>query len=420
MVVGLSLGPSLPRAEACSGYQQGNISSRLVFPADGTTGVPTNAQVVVSYVSAGDKEAVVDHLGLRSSTGEGVPVTISQPITNPSGYLIQKTFVLVPSQPLAPNTEYQVLSDIATLPCIQNTHWASSMSTPACRSILDGGGADDGAGAVSTAVSSFTTDGGPNKIHPTLSGAITYTSETQSCTSSACCGPYEGYSVSLRWDAATYTGGDVFYELSREGVVILYPIQAGDGQVAGNGVRGAFLCSGGKSISTVGSFGYEQFQAQPGKFQVVAVNMAGNRSGQASVEVTVDCPLVDGGANAGDATPIDDANRGEKDVFPPADPVTDDAPAADTAQSTDLPPTHADTMIPIPDTPDAAIAAKPDAPPAIQDAKTVSPKTNGTNVDAALARSGSSGCSCQMSSRGQGLGVILIVALGLAVRRRRP
>src|ERR1035437_762852 len=66
----------VPSAHACSGVQTGNITSRLVFPADGSTSVPTNVQIVVTYVSLADTHPIADHLVLKAANGASVPVSI--------------------------------------------------------------------------------------------------------------------------------------------------------------------------------------------------------------------------------------------------------------------------------------------------------------------------------------------------------
>jgi MYXO-CTERM domain-containing protein len=427
---------AVPRAEACSGVEKGNISSRLVFPADGATAVPTNAQVVVSYVSLADPEPVVDHLVLKSAGGEPVPVTIAQPITYPLGYLLQKTFVLVPSQPLTPNTKYQVFSDIATLPCIQNDFWRDTTSKPRCRSILDGG---IDTGATATAISSFTTGGAADHAAPTLSGALDVYSEPQSCNSSPCCGPYDGFSVTLSWSLAADDGAGLFYELSREGAVILYPIGSSAGTVVGNGVRGAFLCSGHKGSAIFSSFGYEQFQADPGNFQVVAVDMAGNRSAPVSADVTMACPAIDGGADAADAGDAacldvaygsdvqpDAAATDNRDLPLPVDSPSERAPGGETMRLTDLPIAIVDTASPPPDAApsDAMVAPKPDVVLADQDAKPPVPDAAQTGTDAADAavvqRSDKgAGCSCRVGDNRQSIAPFVVAVAWLALRRRR-
>jgi hypothetical protein len=419
-----------PSAQACSGSPPGNVSSRLVIPADGATSVPTNVQIVVTYLSLSDTHPMADHLALKTAGGASVPVTISQPVSNTSGYLIQKVFVLVPTAPLQPNTSYSVFSDIATLPCDQNDYRMSGSPHPPCTALPDGGMVDGGAYALSTAISAFTTGSGPDQTSPTLSGDITFTAEAQSCNAGACCGPYDGFSVSMGWTAAADGSGPMFYELSREGVVLRYPIQDGQNQIAASSVRGAFLCSGNKGMSVFSTFGFEDFQGQPGNYKVVAVDLAGNRSQAISVDVTVDCTIPDGGPMMVDVAPGIDSLGGSWDGLyalvdmPPANPdlvVVADAPTiVDTVASPDTTPIlHGDAGIP-----DVAILVGRDGPVAAEDLKPASPDGKSTSPDAGPSvhpNDDGGGCSCRVGGGADGFASIVLVGLGLAltVRSRR-
>jgi hypothetical protein len=239
---------------------------------------------------------------LAAADGSVVPIIVSQPATSP-GYAIQTTFVLAPVEPLQPNTQYIVYSAFATVPCVQNDYWNSQLTLyyHLCTPVPDGGAVDAGAvdaGAVDAgafgapaAISAFTTGDGPDLTSPVLSGGITTAAEPQSCSASPCCGPFDGFSVTLQWTEAT-DNGPVLYELSREGVTVLYPLYPGDGNPGVGEVQGAFLCSGSKTTSMVMSTGNpsaEAFQGQPGRYQVVAVDQAGNRSAPIGAKVNVDC-----------------------------------------------------------------------------------------------------------------------------------
>ena len=433
-----------PRAHACSGAQRGNITSRLLFPADGSTSVPTNVQIVVTYVSLADTHPIADHLVLKAANGASVPVSISQPVTSSSGYIIQKTFVLAPAGPLAPNAKYSVFSDIANPSCVQNEYWQSGMPSPLCTLAPDGGAGDGGVLTTSTAISGFTTGTGPDNTPPTQSGDITYDTEPQSCDSSPCCGPYSGFSVSMRWSGATDGGGPLFYELSREGSVILYPIQTGTLEIGGSGVRGAFLCSGHKGSASFSSFGFEDFQGLPGNYQVVAVDLAGNRSQPISVDVTVPCDGVDGGAVTVDAAALEDAPGPSAEVFvaqgdalgPSWDGLyaialdaragqPDLAIVIDVPRMVDVFAAPDDVPVALPDAgiSDAVVAVLADAPAAAEDLKPATPDASPARTDVAVAvrTKDGNGCSCRVAGGHDGLAGFALVALGIAfaVRARR-
>ena len=63
--------------------------------------------------------------------------------------------------------------------------------------------------------------------------------------------------------------------------------------------------------------GFEDFQGQPGKYQVVAVDLAGNRSAALSVDVAIDCTIPDGGPVTVDVAPLPDTPGTTVDVNVP-------------------------------------------------------------------------------------------------------
>jgi hypothetical protein len=105
-------------AQACSGGLRGMILSRQAVPADGSTAVPTNARVYVSYSAY--SPGVNDTLRLQATDGTDVAAIVSQPLNTPSGNTYNQTLMLVPSAPLQPNTKYRLLSTISQVPCLQD------------------------------------------------------------------------------------------------------------------------------------------------------------------------------------------------------------------------------------------------------------------------------------------------------------
>jgi MYXO-CTERM domain-containing protein len=315
---------------------------------------------------------------------------------------------------------------------------------------------DGGVVASANAISSFTTGTGPDSTPPALSGQIDYSADRQSCGASACCGPFDGYSVGMSWTAATDDGGPVFYELSVEGMVVRYPIQDGQLQVAGSAVRGAILCSGQKWITTFGSFGFEDFQSKQGNYQIVAVDLAGNRSSPLSVNVTVDCSVVDGGAEPvdvavdtlpppadaselkGDGRLLDGARDGLLTIADVSPGSIDLYSTPDLSIVGDATPGRGDSVVRFsPETgalsadgsarPDVVAAgdintAPPDTGPQKQDAAAPSPDAASPSPDAApvVASKHEGGCSCRIAGRSDGSAGFALVALGLvlAIRRR--
>jgi hypothetical protein len=288
----------VPSAEACSFPRPGTIFSRAVSPSDGATGVPTNVKLVVVYQTMGSP--IADHLRLQASNGAEVDLQVTQPEKQSSASGLRQTSVLTPTKLLNANVQYQLLSDISQVPCIPNELLSTSGgSYPACLPVA--GGADGGirvgldAGTPSFVVASFMTGSGPDQSAPAMSGAPTYRSYPYSCVGGGCCGPYEGYSVGFDWPSATDDLGVVMYELSHAGSGVLFPIGESASRISLGRIEGAFLCSG--MIFPISMMdGYTSFLGEPGAYQVVAVDLAGNRSDPISVEVNINCEKIDAGA----------------------------------------------------------------------------------------------------------------------------
>jgi len=309
---GVSWLAGLPKAQACSGMAAGIVTSRQVFPSDGSTGVPTNVHIAVSYWATMPR--LTDHFQLTTSSGGPVPIVVSEPVTDPKGNPMHQAFVVTPSTVLAPNTKYLLFSDYAKVPCLRSGY-AGGPSVPPCSAPdVDGGAADGGAATPSAAIATFTTGTGPDNTQPTISGEMSYTSARDTCNNGACCGPYDGYSVSLAWPNATDSGGPVIYELSRDGEVILYPMldSAGDGPE--RKLQAFILCSG-----TMAPLVGPQVAGPSGTYQVVAIDQAGNRSTPIRKTVTLDCSPGDGG------TP--DATNDDRDTATDGPAETPDVPA---------------------------------------------------------------------------------------------
>jgi hypothetical protein len=388
-----------PRANACSGLPRGWLGSRQVLPADASLNVPTNTRVVLAYV--GSAPAVVDHPKLQTRDGVEVATTVSalaNDVANSPNYI---TYVLSPNAPLVPNTEYQVLSAFGQIPCVQNDYFYSGMlAYKPCISVADAaagnGGVDGGTPAPSVVVSSFTTGQGPDRTAPALSGDLTYSTIAQACDGSPCCGPYDGYAVTLSWNDASDDEQPILYELVQEGKTVLFPVPSSKPSV-----QGAFLCSGGfvmNNISMMSSIYpdmYPVFLGTNGLYQIVAVDLAGNRSNPIGGQVAIDCNAgLDGGIDGGaDSQGVVDSPQ-------------------DLASAIDVPsnPERLDGSEPH-DVPLQADAATPSSKP---DAGTLGP-------DADQPEKTDRGCSCHLAdSKGTPAGV-LVLTLGwlLAAHARR-
>lgn len=269
-VLGVLASFPAPSAHACSPSIMGLISDRRVMPYDGQSGVPTNVQITVTYDYTGK---IADDLKLQSIDGVLVPSSTSQ----------EFGFVLTPLAPLQPNTQYQVLSEWAVLPCVQGTADPAPVPFPTCGHTKDGGVVDSGSPAdggalpASFVIATFTTGSGVDGVPPVLSGDLSYTTTTESCSGGGCCVEYTGVAIILSWNAASDDAGVAYYEAKNRD-------SGGTDWTFSPSARGLVFCAGyGPGL------GFQDFVGTPGMYQVVAVDLAGNRSLPISVPVSVDC-----------------------------------------------------------------------------------------------------------------------------------
>jgi uncharacterized protein (TIGR03382 family) len=247
-------GLTLPLSEACTPPVPG-IFGRDVFPAPGSTAVPTNVRVVVSYFAgtghgygipadAGDPGIGTD-LELRRTGGAAVAVTRNN-ITTATITLRQQqvSVVLTPSSPLAPGVEYEVVDRRPSIPCGQSGEAACAL------------------GAI-TVVGTFTTGTSPDAEPPPAPGGGVLTAGTIGrCESlGSCCGAWVVRYHDVRWSDPA-------------GGAFLYNFYVGDSNEAqirllrGNQLTLALGCSG---FGDPGGL-----WVMPGTLRVRAVDWAGH------------------------------------------------------------------------------------------------------------------------------------------------
>lgn len=424
--------------QACSAPLPGVVSTRRLIPADGTTNVPTNTRILLSY--EGTSGEIPDHPKLRGPDGVDVPSTLSVPV-GASGIPARATYVLVPSTSLEANAKYTVLSDYAQLPCVQNNlAIVGAGGNPMCFPTTDGGASFGGDAGVppTNIIGSFTTGAGPDTTPPVLSGSLSYTvGDHYTCDSGACCGPYDAFTVGFAWDHSGNAGDTVVYELSDDAGVVFMPTPdtttVGDVTPLNGTLYGVFLCSG-TIISAPAMVNGSRFIAKAGTYTVVAVDGAGNRSQPIRVSVAVDCSMrTDAGADGGIGDGPSDATL-VADVRDKADQVT--AAAGEVGVTLDL--------AVAPDTIDASTADRVDDAGRDQAANDVvlagaseagQPWANGGSSGAGGAVVGTSGaggsarpgaghdggCSCRLGKPAKGSPALTLTALAslLVLRRRR-
>lgn len=149
LVIAAVLVAARPRAEACSDPHA--ITSRMVLPPNGSSGVPTNARILVEYRVLGDwffldgfSSANVELRGPGETT---VPTSVIETWAGP--FVIT---LLTPAEPLDPDTVYEV-HDSTLVPCGDAQPNASCGGTPVL-------------------VATFTTGDGPDTQPPTSSWSV--------------------------------------------------------------------------------------------------------------------------------------------------------------------------------------------------------------------------------------------------------
>jgi hypothetical protein len=237
-----------------------------------------------------------DHPTLRSMDGATVATRVDRP---KDGLLI-----LTPVSALEANSQYQVFSEVAQVPCM--TRGATGPSYPSlCKPLptqtLDGGSVDGGSGvdgradidggigASITVLATFTTGSGPDVVAPILGGSLSRAAHEDSCFSSACCGPYRACLVELTWDPANEDGDFVYYQLLTPDGLLLPMLTAT--RVAGQRTNGIPYLPGSRFIT------------QAEAVRVVAVDYAGNTSSPIASDLpdtcNGGCSCRLGGASAG-------------------------------------------------------------------------------------------------------------------------
>jgi hypothetical protein len=247
------LAASARPAQACT-VAQSALTGRTFWPRSGEL-LATNGQVTVRYEgqwaeSSGLLAALASELQLRPVGGQPIAVTT----TVADGLLVVR-----PDKVLAPNQAYELL-DQRPIPC--------SLMTVDC--------AGRGQWMV---VASFTTTAGPDMEAPPFAGLATVVwSALEFCSTSACCGPFRGFPVTLSWPATTDQGAPVLYRLYRRGNGGALERTA---TTEATSLRGFFSCM-------PNSTGWYPIVLTPGTYLVRAVDNAGNEDSNTTEQVLLD------------------------------------------------------------------------------------------------------------------------------------
>jgi len=236
------------RASACEPPPPTQL--RDVLPADGTTGVPTNAQVRLDYY--GFETTGLQAVEVRPVGGAALTTTIA--LLGNAGYPLRQLVVVRLQAPLAPQTQYEVR-------------------------------------AGSTVVSTFRTGDGADTMPPTFAGIASVTTSVTDCADSACCGPNRIAYVHMDWGGVSDDFGTA---------TVRYNVYAGSALVVPmtlDGAVGYQVCSG--ELTGTGPSG--NFQGGSGGYRVRAVDLAGNEdTNNVTQDVMVSCtPQSDGGNGDG-------------------------------------------------------------------------------------------------------------------------
>jgi hypothetical protein len=260
-------------AHACSGAGPG-VWDRSFYPPANSHGVPTNAQIVVTYQGGGiyaipaASASWGEDLEIRAVPA-GTPVKARVTVRNE---LRRVVVIAKPAAPLAASTSFEIL-DRRTIPCD-----ACPLGTP-------------------NVVATFETAAGPDTSPPRFAGLAKAKDDPYGvCDNSACCafhGSYGGYGLSLEWAAgADDQPGPLHYTIYDRGPAN----QSGPGRPVASFLdvttaEGIALCMGDEAP-------FRAFVGSLGPYLVRAVDWAGNEDANTAVAaVPGTCPSsTDAGA----------------------------------------------------------------------------------------------------------------------------
>lgn len=350
-----ALGVSRP-ARACSGGTSG-IFARRIFPGAGSTGVPLNARVVVTYTTSPRLELPSRAVQIRPVGGEPIPLDV-EPSDDPL------TVVVRPRTALNPYQSYEVL-DPLLVPC----------QALECRA------------AEPSVVSTFVTSGAPDLVPPTFAGVARVESTPYPYTS---CFYDTAFWLTLGWNAAR----------DESSSAVLYHVY----DITATTPLASFVT--GPELTT----GVTCPKWPRGPLSVRAFDWAGNLDmNQAFIMVPPSCS-----GNAADGSvPVDSstgADGGTGDAGPPDASVAGDADAqpSDASETVDVSPLDG----PVPDAGAAGDVASADAAPPREEAGP--PVRTHTSAGCGCTLSGHS----RESSTLAGAAASLALALSLAAARR--
>jgi hypothetical protein len=175
--------------------------------------------------------------------------------------------MLRPLAPLLPDTNYEILDQIATVPCLEGT----------C----------DTAGP--RVLGNFTTGSGADAQPPRFAGVARSKSGSEERDENSSCGPYRAASFDLEAEPATDESGVALYEVSLDGQVV-------DALTLWPSLRGYVLCS------TEAVAGPPGPRRPGGRYRFNAVDLAGNRDpNRREIAVSPSCGgcSYDGGRTQG-------------------------------------------------------------------------------------------------------------------------
>lgn len=255
---GALLGTAPRSARACTGCDmRTRLDSVTLRPASGQTAVPTNTRVWVDYETTGAIPVGTGRLSLRPERGASVEAEVQQlpAVSRLGGCQARLLMTLRPLAPLMPDTNYEILDQIATVPCLEKT--------------CDSGGP--------RVLGNFTTGSGADAQPPRFEGVTRSQGGSAECDQGSCCGPYRAATFDLEADPATDDSGVALYEVSLDGQVV-------DALTLWPSLSGYVLCS------TEAVAGPPRPQRPGGRYRFNAVDLAGNRdSNSRAISVSPSC-----------------------------------------------------------------------------------------------------------------------------------
>lgn len=232
------------QAWACTPPAPG--ATRTVQPAKGATQVPRNTEVRVRYTPSNDQGFAASLPAPTLLDGTGTQVEVEVETRQDTKGIV---WILRPKATLAASATYTIQDHFGV-----TGDGVTCLGSPCKPGLVTAG--------------TFTTGAMADEKSPQFSGLTGFESLWQSCGDSACCGPYAGYKVLLKWQAPSDDSGveDLRYNV--------YRLQGGAKERLVSFATQAIGATAGGYLAWAGNLGV----LTDGLYEVCAIDLAGHEA----------------------------------------------------------------------------------------------------------------------------------------------